>query len=87
MTRTLGSEFPGLHNPDLETECYNPGLRPSLGYITRNSSSSGLYNPNLVRVPGYTPGLYIELHVQYGLKCIIFSSATAVEYNQILFHV
>ena len=50
ITRTLGSEFPGLRNPDLETECYNPELGPSSGYITRNS----------VRVPGYTPGLYIE---------------------------
>ena len=49
ITRTLGFEFPGLHNPDLETECYNPELGPSSGYITQNSSSSGLYTRFIYR--------------------------------------
>ena len=36
---------------------YNPGLRPSSGYRTRSSKSSGLYNPNSVRVQGYNTRL------------------------------
>ena len=42
---TLGSEFLGVHDPDLETECYNPELRPSSGYIPRTRSEFRVLHP------------------------------------------
>ena len=58
-----------LHEPSIldQSKCLLP--LPSVRVIY---SSSGLYNPNSVRVPGYTPGLYIMLLCfPYGISCPI----------------
>ena len=68
MTRTLGSEFPGLHNPDLETKCYNPELGPS----------SGLYNPELGPSSGlYTRFVYKVCNAPYHESCFYATSSTS----------